>query len=261
MHTKIFLKKMMHIEWYRILLLSICLFAALYSDTKICFNGDYVGMTTLEFLVYIMNAEINICFYLLFAIFITAGDIFWNVEKQILYTDKKKSVYFLHMMLKIFKRVLITIFYYLAIGILVYLINGALNFTNEWTLGTDIGTPLFALLFSIIFLIARLSFFGIIIATINVKSKYPFGIVVPIIMSMIDYWFYYIFNISIPLFILPIEHTRVFYTEAVAPTSDMYSRVSYFSSFLYWGILIFIAITIFKNVLKNKLIEGRKDEE
>ena len=55
-----------------------------------------------------------------------------------------------------------------------------------------------------------------------------------------------------PLYILPIEHTRIFYTEAVAPASGAVFRISYSISYIYWIILIGIEIYIIWRTISKK---------
>lgn len=106
----------------------------------------------------------------------------------------------------------------------------------------------------------RVCFIILGIATTNAMSKRPVGFFFGITVTVMDWWFYELFQIMEPLSILPIEHTRIMYTEAVAPAIETVKRIPFFFSFLYWFVLIGIeVIGLFfiiykKDYLKNSYL-------
>lgn len=108
--------------------------------------------------------------------------------------------------------------------------------------------PLVATSVSLYLFIMRLSFLAYLISFINILTKKShFGFVGAFIISYIDFKLYDVLFIEYPLGILPIEHTRILYTEAVMP--DFYyvaTRIPLYVSILYWiGLIAIIYLGFF----------------
>ena len=71
-------------------------------------------------------------------------------------------------------------------------------------------------------------------------------------MSFFDRFFYEMFDILSPKGIIFLEHTRIVYTEAVAPACENAVRIPYWHSIIYWIILSGGFITIGYFIVKKK---------
>jgi len=88
----------------------------------------------------------------------------------------------------------------------------------------------------------RLSFLSYLISFINILTKKNyFGFWGAFFISYIDFKLYEVLLIEYPLGVLPIEHTRILYTEAVMPDfHNVATRIPFYVSILYWIALIAI---------------------
>ena len=127
--------------------------------------------------------------------------------------------------------------------------------TGSLSLWSD--SPVFngfsTVLVSILFLLFRFVFFSLVICLLNMNLKNPLGIIGVIIINLLDWKFYSIFNIMKPLGVLPIEHTRIYYTEALAPMTAGDSRFSFAISFAYWVIIIITLLVMICFSLKKPI--------
>lgn len=123
---------------------------------------------------------------------------------------------------------------------------------NEWSYENELSiakiTPIAAVIISAILLICRITWTLLVIYICNAGKKHALAIVLPFVFFLFDWQFYYTFKISKPLFITPIEHTRIFYTEAYAPNVDGSPRVSFIISFTYWIVLICILLVFIHKI-------------
>lgn len=193
------------------------------------------------------NDFVELCFILPFAWLIIIGDmnIKLNKDKMALSNTFKNFSYVL-----LINLVIIIIF------IITNVISFVLN-TGSFVLVKD-ESSYFTVLLSLLFIFLRFVFLSLIVCLLNGDSNNYRGIIGVIIINLIDWQFYSVFNIKYPMGILPIEHTRIFYTAAMIPQSTGDKRIDISLSFAYWGITIFIlAILVF--LVINKKIKKREN--
>ena len=93
----------------------------------------------------------------------------------------------------------------------------------------------------------------LMIVCVNLVCKNePMGCLVAFLMSFFDRFFYEMFDILSPKGITFLEHTRIVYTEAVAPACENAVRIPYWHSIIYWIILSGGFITIGYFIVKKK---------
>lgn len=97
-------------------------------------------------------------------------------------------------------------------------------------------TPLAATGISLFFLFMRFCFIAYLISFINMLTqKSHWGFWVAFIITYFDFMLYELLVVRYPWGILPLEHTRIAYTEAFVPDFDNVGvRMPYFVSVLYW---------------------------
>lgn len=136
-------------------------------------------------------------------------------------------------------------------------------FNNVWSYkGALYNTqlsPLTAASLSLLLLFMRFSFLLYLIQFINTLTRRKhWGFWSAFIISYIDYILYDYLAIPYPLGILPLEHTRIVYTEAFIPDFEHAAvRIPYFVSVLYWIGLIAAIYFAFVLVYKRR----RRDEK
>ena len=109
-----------------------------------------------------------------------------------------------------------------------------------------------AIAINLVLIYLRFVFLGMNILLLNMCSKnLPLGFLGPLSIIFIDVFFYETFYITQPLFILPLEHTRLFFTEAAIPILDG-TRVRIEISFIYWFLLIAIEYFLLCKIVANK---------
>lgn len=109
-----------------------------------------------------------------------------------------------------------------------------------------------AIAINLVLIYLRFVFLGMNILLLNMCSKnLPLGFLGPLSIVFIDIFFYETFYITQPLFILPLEHTRIFFTEAAVPILDG-TRVKIEISFIYWFLLIAIEYLLLCKIVANK---------
>ena len=107
-------------------------------------------------------------------------------------------------------------------------------------------SPLGAVGLSALFLFLRIFALSILATLFCIWGKHLlFGMIGVAGITILDRFFYEIFNIQSPLGITPLEHTRIVFTEAMRPILPGDARVSYVSSILYWviGIAVLALLT------------------
>ena len=246
--------KFVGIKLWRWLLLVIFYFMIIFFDIK-AHAGNY---SLIEFIIRELNEYFNICYYFLFAIVIISSDIY----------DSSNEIFYNHFIIKmgrakyikaniiytiILSLIILTIFIFIIL--VIYLITfKAIYIPNENNM-MDLGLINLSwasgFLFSFSLILFRLIFLNSGVFLTNFKLNYPIGFLFPFFITIIDWWFYEIFQIMEPIFILPIEHSRIFYTEAVAPAVNNILRVSYGISYIYWLVLIGVEL-IFMTIFINK---------
>ena len=80
-----------------------------------------------------------------------------------------------------------------------------------------------------------------------------------LLFTVIDRWFYEVLNIYQPLGFTLLEHSTIFYSEAVAPTSNDATRISFYVSLAVWIILIslFTALILLQQQSLVRSIRGK----
>ena len=221
-------------------------------------NPSFVETVILE-----LNNYFNICYYFLFAIIIISSDIF-NCSKEVFYDQvfiklgtRKKYIKANSIYIAVLS--LITLLIFIIITFIIYMIiyKGlySIHSNNMEIFGLPNLSIVSGFLLSFSLVICRLIFLNASMFLINIKLNYPVGFLFVFFISLLDWWFYEVFQIMEPLFILPIEHTRIFYTEAVAPAMQTVSRVGYNVSYIYWIALIVIeALLLWRVILKKDFI-------
>ena len=229
-----------------------------------CLEIGY-SSTYYEVQILINNRTELIGFAWLWAVMLIISDFGLGVKKYTPSVVIQKTLYL--------STVLVVLFHVVVLlACLLSVNNRALLFENKWTyenelLMQDI-SPAVAVFISALLVFLRTFFTTLLMYMLNQRMKFAYGVVVPFIMFLFDWLFYYTFKISEPLRILPVEHTRIFYTEAMAPNWNEVPRFSYWISIAYWLILIAIlCFCIFQNrkkghrlkdihTIQNKGLEG-----
>lgn len=145
--------------------------------------------------------------------------------------------------------------------LLTYIIkNGSISFPyNTFQIDTkNTLSALPSLLLTILLLLLKSNFCMIFISVINFKSNLPMGFFV-LLFTVIDRWFYEVLNIYQPLGFTLLEHSTIFYSEAVAPTSNDATRISFYVSLAVWIILIslFTALILLQQQSLVRSIRGK----
>lgn len=117
-------------------------------------------------------------------------------------------------------------------------------FNNTWSYTSSLSatelSPLSVTAGSVILLFMRYCFIIYLISFINtLTQKSHWGFWCAFIITYIDYMLYRLLLIPYPLGILPLENTRITYTQAYVPDFENIGvRIPYFCSVLYWVGLI-----------------------
>lgn len=214
-----------------------------------------------EYFISLYNDEYFICYILFVILLILVADIFngnSNYEENIyIKFGNRWSWHYAHIIYIVFLSLII------VIGeVIVSIILGAthglsldVSFEVMLSITNFLGTvnPTFDLLIAFTLIFLRLVTMCLIIYAINLKSKFPFGIIIIFLITVSDIFFYQMFNISSPLFILPIEHTRILFTQGAFPAPyEQQIRINYLYSFLYWGLWITCLLFGLRKIIAKK---------
>lgn len=218
------------------------------------FNTINKDHSLLDYLLYFGNNPFIICFYFMFALIILLSDVYSSSNNSydtvILIKLKRRrwnTCNILFIVIICIFIVLVTVLFNVVICLLDY--HTITNASSLYGLKID---PAAAVLIGYMFITLRLIMMGLLIYITNLISKLNVGFICAIIVTFIDRFFYEMFNIMKPIFMLPIEHTRILYTEAVAPADQYAVRIPFGMSFLYWAILILLLLIILDNIIKKK---------
>ncbi len=217
-----------------------------------CLEIGY-SSTYYEVQVLINNRTELIGFAWLWAVMLIISDLGLGVKECSPNAVIQKSLYLSTALVLVFHVVVL-------IACLLSANNSALLFENKWTYGNELLvqdiSPVAAVCISALLIFLRTVFTTLLMYMLNRRMKFSYGVVVPFIMFLFDWLFYYTIRISEPLRILPVEHTRIFYTEAMAPNWNEAPRFSYWISIVYWIILItMICFRIFRNRKKGNCLK------
>ena len=235
----------LHMKRYiwRYFFVMIVLFFTVYTDYSL-----YNDITTLDFITLQLNDALCICFYLLYTYNLIIGDINANGNQ-------------IDAWLRIATSAIIIIAIYIVCCNGVYLLHEKhLDYNGTSVVNTLYGlNPVIATLQSIILVYFRLVFIGGIVLVFNSLWNAPVGILFSSMVTVFDWWFYDLMNIPSPLGITPLEHTRLFFTEAMAPAgADVSRTTSPFISILVWICLIAILVAIMHFVNRANNSSPRK---
>lgn len=223
-----------------------------------------------EFILVMFNDQTFICYYVLFFLILIGADSYSSVilkfNDQVFSVIGNRKVWLDSYLVYLY---IISLFLIISIAIAAISLPAIFGckfvtekFWNvnysQYVLGHG---QLFTIINILLLLLCRIfTFLNIIFCMNLIAQTYPLGIIVASIVSLLDKFFYEMFDIMVPIGILPIEHTRIFYTEAVAPANTFATRTSLASSYLYWVLLCLIIITISKIIAKRKNFMALKSE-
>lgn len=258
MINRYFLFRISQIKLYRWIICIAFLFLVLVYDVV---QNKNVPLTNfVELFIYHSSSIYFIGFYMLVAVIIIFGDIGNNMdnayEHQVFIRCLPRSKYLtLNICCYALEFLLLTLVAIIIICVSIFMIYGSIGLSNGAVLAL-LGQPhiptIQGILFLVLFLWLRLMFLGLGMAIINIKTGTITGFLFGIAITLIDFWFYEIFDILYPLNILPMEHTRILFTEAVAPVFTNTSRGSLLLSTLYWIVLISIEFVLYKKIIYKK---------
>lgn len=222
---------------------------------------DFDEYCLVEFIINYLNDSLAIVYIMSFVLILVASEVYngsKNTFDDYLYLRTGNRKNWLKCMVLytvvLCARVLLI---FIAISAFMYFLFSKqfVFYSNEWKM-TDywiIGIDHFsAIIFSILFVWARLFLISLIILQINlICTRFPFGFVSVLFFMVIDLT-YQVFHINKPLNLLPIEHTRIFYTEAMAPAFGHVARGDIFSSIVYWLFLISLVLYTLEKTVNKK---------
>lgn len=245
--------KLKETSYFRWLLAFLFMIVVAFFNLKFDTLSDLQFNSLLEYTLYQTNDQINLCYIMTFLIVIVGADIY----------NGAKNTFDDNVFLKVGNRKRWLLFNLLYIFLLCSVISVTFAVINI-SFGLQLKIPLISYsekisttiidnMVELSFWILRSTFLCLTIFAINLKTKnYPIGFVVPFAICFIDMFAYEILDIMEPMNLLPIEHSRTFYTEAVAPMIESSHRLPYIWSYCYWFFLISIVCYICKAITNKK---------
>ena len=243
---------------WRLLAAVLFLVIAVYFD----YNSLSRALSVQEFVVYEANEYFNICFYMTFFLLLLSGDLFSGKALKPASLRQGLTAAAIISALEI-------LIYFILIGMVNIIMSGQVDFSSQWTANAALEdsliqgySPWTAFGLSFLLLFFRALFLNSLTILINQLSGRPYGFFAVIGVLFLDWWFYELFDIAKPLFLLPIEHSRLPYTEAAAPAFEETARCDLWISILYWLALIGIVMAVIWSVAKfrAKAAGGRREE-
>lgn len=265
MKTQYFVTKSKNVAiWRRIVMLVFLTGAAL------SISYSYKNPTSLwEYDIYIKDNSIVICYILLFAQLLITADAYSISNSQfddysVIYVGGKSRWTRYMATNLLLESVIIIVAFSCIIGAVYFLkYDNITRFSDEWSSRAGITaniTPLIGTIILNSYLVLRVFFLGLLTMFINLLSRNSIGFIGPITITLFDRFFYDTFDIMQPFFVLPLEHTRIAYTEATAPANEFVSRPGYLISYVYWIILISIIYILIRAVVKRKNFLTQSDQ-
>ena len=258
----VYLKRIHPYRWLCAILFLILVLAWSLASGKIVTSNMLDSF--LDIFIYHYTDPFLICYYSLFVIIILCSDINsklgYSQEQQIVIRVlpreqlTKCTVYACAT-----NSVIITMLITCCMTILIIMQYGIIPFSTHKYLSLfamDHVLSIVGMIFSQILMFCRIFFIILGIAILNILSKNAPGFLFAVAVTQIDWWFYHIFQIEQPWFILPIEHTSILYTEALAPAGSTSVRPNYWFSLLYWQCLILAEIWALRRIIQNKDIDN-----
>lgn len=222
------IKRLSRITIIRWILLFALIMIVAYVDMQ---NSTLLFM---DFLLSELSDITNICYYYLFLLLIIIADCY-NGTNAISHRILALST------------ALETLVFIICI-LFGYTIIGALNRVLFYPLFTISGVV--PILKSVLLLYCRFYFFALIILIINTKAKSQCGFIAPIAISIFETYFYDIFKIDHSLYMLPLENSRIYYTQTYLRFDGPPPLFSL--QCVYWAILLGLTIAIFLFVIRGK---------
>jgi len=183
------------------------------------------------------NGIIDLCFILPIAWLLIAGNSSIIIDIS---HNRPKYMFFYLLGINV-----ICIVAFIVLNFLLYLIaSGFKNpFINFWFSNNELFAmgfmPLEACFYSVLLLFIRMLFLSLLSLTINILSnKQTVGLLCVLAICVLDWKFYEWAKILNPLGILPIEHSRLVYTEGYAPMISTDHRLAFWKSLLYWSFVL-----------------------
>lgn len=147
---------------------------------------------------------------------------------------------------------------FILVNLAVYLLlSGFKNpFINYWLADNQIYrmgfSPMEASCVSLLLLYIRMTFMTILSLTINTMTNSRiYGVIAVLIICLVEWGGYTWFKIYEPIGILPIEHSRIVYTEGYAPMGETDTRISFQLTMLYWVVLYTVGLVAFIHFRKK----------
>lgn len=234
-------------------LATICFFAVLDA-------GYYKGykISVLDFIILHFNEPRTIDYFYLLLIMVISGDIYNGTlnpydDLMILKSGGRKKWF----MKSVMYTFVLSFGSFLVYLVIVGIIGRSFGFLG-WQLNLHFvelqNRNSIAIIGEILLLSGlRISFLNFLIISINLISKNnPTGFLGAFVISLGDTFFYEMFDVLYPLKIMPLEHTRIVYTEAVAPALDGAVRFSITYSLLYWSVGILLLLLFSYRIILHK---------
>ncbi len=225
-----------------IFLVAITFLCAAYNDC-VLYDFHYID----DFIIRELSSPFYICYYLPFSFLLLWSLLYKKTIKKPLKTQIVRCAI----------KSLCFVICSIVILILAYLLYNGYKIRGEKVLidSDNAMSVLEIILYSIFLNTLRLGFYYLCVSTLNLLTHKCIGFLSILVMVFIDRWAYECFNILYPIGITPIEHTAVFYVEAMAPAIPPYTRLPIGLSILYWLIAISLFILL-KAVLMTRGIKN-----
>jgi hypothetical protein len=247
--------------WRKILFVCIILLAVMV-DMK-----AYVGMrlTLIEFLVAHFNALQTIDYVYLLLIMIISMDIYNgsqnSYEDMLVLKLGGRKRWYVNVAIYTLVVSFIIVITYMSIAVVLGSLNGFLGLSlKTYFLELNHMWTFEIVCYLILLTWLRIVFINLLIIGINLCCiNNPMGFLAAFILSMADMFGYELFDVMEPKGIFPLEHTRLLYTEAVAPPVETI-RIPIGYSILYWiiGIGIVLAVSYWVVLKKDFLKKSVK---
>lgn len=200
------------------------------------FSGCPNNVSFFELSLYQNNDQIYLCILIALPILLVLSGVKQNEISRFTYKHSVLLIAFLCFLITIVLIICNIISYLLYPGL-------EISFVNEYSssvFSSSTLKPIWLLCISYLLIFLRVMFCASCVFRYNYIFKSELGIIIPILIAVIDLVFNSIFNIQNPLYILPIEHTRVLFSEAEVPNFMNIERPSIILSIIYWFVLISI---------------------
>jgi hypothetical protein len=222
-----------------------------------CF-GKYIP-SFYDILIYQTNSSRMICFLFTIIVFLLMIRVISTQKcNELISGDIKLKT----LIINVLRRFLIFYIMLLITNFIIYILYYRFywaGFNNNWIYINELAlarfSPLFSMILSLTFLLLRMFTLTLLALSITIYSKKEIAFIVIVVMTLLDWGIQSLLIILKPLGFLPIEHTRVFYTEALLPNNEGYTRIPFIDSIFYWTILI----TIFFVAISLRIKHKKKD--